>query len=195
VLQELMARKLSNRGVTLPYIDELCRIAFKKVEGKWYLPSEEIRADRLNFDVADEPSAIEWVRSQLEGHPMTLSRDDPTWRQATLQVGNRLQKTLPQLLEENFWRDTETNRWRLPTADERRQMGMNIPYAYAAIFNASAKANSTPSPRIWSSSNGCALHTKHLTDHQAAVEIYQRLNPANLSDTDRKRPSAFMSSV
>ena len=39
VLQELMARKLSNRGVTLPYIDELCRIAFKKVEGKWYLPS------------------------------------------------------------------------------------------------------------------------------------------------------------
>jgi hypothetical protein len=59
VLQELMARKLSNRGVTLPYIDELCRIAFKKVEGKWYLPSEEIRVDRLNFDVADEPSAIE----------------------------------------------------------------------------------------------------------------------------------------
>jgi predicted RNA-binding Zn-ribbon protein involved in translation (DUF1610 family) len=36
VLQELMARKLSNRSVTLPYIDELCRIAFKKVEGKWY---------------------------------------------------------------------------------------------------------------------------------------------------------------
>lgn len=123
VLQELMARKLANRGVTLPYINELSRIAFKKVEGKWYLPLEEIRADRLNLDVEDEPSAIEWIRSQLEGRPMTLAELIPPWRQATLQVGNRLQKTLPQLLEENFWRDTETNRWRLPTADERRQMG------------------------------------------------------------------------
>jgi hypothetical protein len=73
VLQELMARKLSNRGVTLPYIDELCRIAFKKVEGKWYLPSEEIRSDRLNLDVEDEPSAIEWIRSQIEARPMTLA--------------------------------------------------------------------------------------------------------------------------
>jgi hypothetical protein len=34
LLQELMERKLSNRGVTLPYIDELCRSAFKKVAGK-----------------------------------------------------------------------------------------------------------------------------------------------------------------
>ena len=27
---------------------------------------------------------------------------------------------------------------------------------------------------------------QHLTDHQAVVEIYQRLNPANLSEADRK---------
>lgn len=59
VLQELMERKLSNRGVILPYIDELCRSAFKKVAGKWYLPSEEIRAERLNLEVDNEPSAIE----------------------------------------------------------------------------------------------------------------------------------------
>jgi hypothetical protein len=58
-----MERKLSNRGVTLPYLDELCRSAFKKVAGKWYLPSEEIRAERLNLEIDDEPSAIEWIRS------------------------------------------------------------------------------------------------------------------------------------
>jgi hypothetical protein len=79
VLQELMARKLSNRGVTLPYIDELCQVAFKRVEGKWYLPSEEIRADRLNLDVEDEPSAIEWIRSQIEARPMTLAELIPPW--------------------------------------------------------------------------------------------------------------------
>jgi hypothetical protein len=123
VLQELMERKLSNRGVTLPYIDELCRSALKKVAGKWYLSSEEIRAELLNLAVTDEPSAIEWIRTRLIEHPMMQAELFQLWRQATLTLGNRLAKTLPQLLEENFWRDAATNRWRLPTADERQQMG------------------------------------------------------------------------
>src|SRR6266511_3077448 len=123
VLQELMERKLSNRGVTLPYIDELCQSAFKKVAGKWYLPSKEIRAERLNLEVDVEPSAIEWIRSQLTERSRALAELIPLWRQLTLNVGSRLEKTLPQLLEENFWRDANTNRWRLPNDDERRQMG------------------------------------------------------------------------
>ena len=186
VLQELMARKLSNRGVTLPYIDELCRIAFKKVEGKWYLPSEEIRADRLNFDVADEPSAIEWMRSQLEGRPMTLAELIPPWRQATLQVGNRLQKTLPQLLEENFWRDAETNRWRLPTADERRQMGDEHTIRMRRHIQRLREGKLDTFPQDTELFAWMRFAYQHLTDHQAVVEIYQRLNPANLSDADRK---------
>src|SRR5262249_24563594 len=97
--------------------------AFKKVAGKWYLPSEEIRAELLNLVVEDEPSAIEWIRTRLTEHSMTLAELVPPWRKATLTLGNRLAKTLPQLLEENFWCDAATNRWRLPTADERQQMG------------------------------------------------------------------------
>ncbi|MGH8069732.1 MAG: DNA methyltransferase [Candidatus Entotheonellia bacterium] len=186
VLQELMARKLSNRGVTLPYIDELCRIAFKKVEGKWYMPSEEIRADSLSFDVADEPSAIEWIRGQLEGRPMTLAELIPLWRQATLQVGNRLQKTLPQLLEENFWRDAETNRWRLPTADERRQMGDEHTLRMRRYIQRLREGKLDTFPTNTELFEWMRFAYQHLTAHQAVVEIYQRLNPANLSEADRK---------
>jgi hypothetical protein len=186
VLQELMARKLSNRGVTLPYIDELCRIAFKKVEGKWYLPSEEIRADRLNLDVEDEPSAIEWIRSQIEARPMTLAELIPPWRQATLRVGNRLQKTLPQLLEENFWRDAETNRWRLPTADERRQMGDERTLRMRRYIQRLREGKLDTFPKDSELFEWMRFAYQHLTDHQAVGEIYQRLNPANLSDADRK---------
>jgi hypothetical protein len=161
-------------------------LAFKKVEGKWYLPSEEIRADRLNFDVADEPSAIEWVRSQLEGHPMTLAELIPPWRQATLQVGNRLQKTLPQLLEENFWRDTETNRWRMPTADERRQMGDEHTIRIRRHIQRLREGKLDTFPKDTELFAWMRFAYQHLTDHQAVVEIYQRLNPANLSEADRK---------
>jgi hypothetical protein len=186
VLQELMACKLSNRGVTLPYIDELCRVAFKKVEGKWYLPSEEIRADRLNLDVEDEPSAIEWIRSQIEARPMTLAELIPSWRQATLRVGNRLQKTLPQLLEENFWRDADTNRWRLSTADERRQMGDERTLRMRRHIQRLRDGKLDTFPKDSELFEWMRFAYQHLTDHQAAVEIYQCLNPANLSDADRK---------
>ena len=186
VLQELMARKLSNRGVTLPYIDELCRIAFKKVEGKWYLPSDEIRADRLSFDVADEPSAIEWIRGQLEGRPMTLAELIPPWRQATLQVGNRLQKTLTQLLEENFWRDAETNRWRMPTAEECRQMGDENTIRIRRHIQRLREGKLDTFPKDTELFAWMRFAYQHLTDHQAVVEIYQRLNRANLPDADRK---------
>jgi len=186
VLQELMARKLSNRAITLPYIDELCRVAFKKIEGKWYLPSEEIRADRLNLDVEDEPSAIEWIRSQIESRPMTLAELIPPWRQATLRVGNRLQKTLPQLLEENFWRDAETNRWRLPTAEERRLMGDERTLRIRRYIQRLREGKLDTFPKDSELFEWMRFAYQHLTDHRAVVEIYQRLNPANLSDADRK---------
>jgi hypothetical protein len=186
VLQELIARKPSNRGITLPYIDELCRIAFKKVEGKWYLPSEEIRGDRLNVDVEDEPSAIEWIRSQLERRPMMLPELIQPWRQATLHVGNRLQKTLTQLLEENFWRDAETNRWRMPTADERRQMGDERTLRMRRHIQCLRDGKLDTFPKDGELFEWMRFAYQHLTDHQAVVEIYRRLNPANLSDADRK---------
>ena len=187
VLQELMERRLSNRGVTLPYIDELCRSAFKKVEGKWYLPSEEIRAERLNLEVEDEPSAIEWIRQQLTGRPMTQAELVPPWRQATLKVGNRLEKTLSQLLEENFWRDADTNRWRLPTAEERRQMGDERTLRLRRNIQRLREGKLDTLPQDAEIFEWMIFAYQHLTDYQAVVEVYQRLNPLNLADSERKQ--------
>jgi len=171
VLQDLMERKLSNRGVTLPYIDELCRSAFKKVAGKWYLPSEEIRAELLNLEVTDEPSAIEWIRTRLTERPMTL--------------GNRLTKTLPQLLEENFWRDAATNRWRLPTADERQQMGDERTLRIRRNMQRLREGKLEPLPRDTAIFEWMVFAYQQLADHRAVVEVYQRLNPLNLPERDR----------
>ena len=150
-----MERKLSNRGVTMPYVDEVCRVAFKKVEGKWYLPSEEIRGERLNLEVLDEPSAIEWIRSQLSARAMTLPELIPSWRQATLKVGNRLEKTLPQLLEENFWRDAEPIAGVCRAKPSGNTWVMSAPYASAATSNACGKGSSTRRRKTLSCWNGC----------------------------------------
>ena len=187
VLQELMERKLSNRGVTMPYIDALCRSAFKKVEGKWYLPSEEIRAERLNLEVLDEPSAIEWIRSQLSARAMTLPELIPSWRQATLKVGNRLEKTLPQLLEENFWRDADTNRWRLPSETERQHMGDERTLRIRRNIQRLREGKLDSTPKDAELLEWMSFAYQHLTDHRAVVELYQRLNPAVLPEADRKK--------
>src|SRR5262245_33685593 len=187
VLQELMERKLSNRGVTIPYIDELCRSAFKKVEGKWYLPSEEIRSERLNLEVLDEPSAIEWIRSQIEKRPKTLPEVIPPWGQVTLKVGRRLEKTLPQLLEENFWLDSDTNRWRLPTESERQQMGDEHTLRIRRNIQRLREGKLDILPKDTELLEWMLFAYQHLTDYRAVVEIYQRLNPASLSEADRKK--------
>lgn len=187
VLQELMERKLSNRGVTMPYIDTLCRSAFKKVEGKWYLPSEEIRSERLSLEVEDEPSAIEWIRQQLTIRSMSLPELIPPWRQATLKVGNWLEKTLPQLLEENFWRDVDTGRWRLPTEAERQHMGDERTLRIRRNIQRLREGKLDATPKDGELLEWMLFAYQHLTDHGAVVEIYQRLNPTALSETDRKK--------
>jgi len=187
VLQELMERKLSNRGVTMPYIDEVCRGAFKKVEGKWYLPSEEIRDERLNLEVLDEPSAIAWIRGQLSARAMTLPELIPSWRQATLKVGNRLEKTLPQLLEENFWRDADTNRWRPPSETERQHMGDERTLRIRRNIQRLREGKLDATPKDAELLEWMSFAYQHLTDHRAVVEIYQRLNPAVLSEAERKK--------
>ncbi|MBI4331095.1 MAG: hypothetical protein HY673_07440 [Chloroflexi bacterium] len=185
VLQELMNRKLSNRGLTLPYIDELCRSSFKKIDGRWYLPSEEIRAERTTLE--DERSAIEWIRAQLVQHPMTLAELIPPWRKATLKVEDRLEKTLPQLLEENFWHDADTNRWRLPTEAERRQMGDERTLRIRRNIQRLREGKLEALPKDSELLEWMFFAYQQLADHRAVVEIYQRLNPTHLSEADRKK--------
>jgi hypothetical protein len=88
--------------------------------------------------------------------------------------------------EENFWRDTDTNRWRLPTADERRQMGDERSLRMRRHIQHLREGKLDTFPTDTELFEWMRFAYQHLTDYQAVVEIYQRLNPANRSDADHK---------
>lgn len=111
----------------------------------------------------------------------------PLWYQVTLNVGNRLEKTLAQLLQENFWRDTNTNRWRLPTDDERRQMGDEWTLRLRRNIQRLPEGKMEPLPKDPELFEWMVFAYQHLVDHRAVVEIYHRMNPMNLPENERKQ--------
>lgn len=101
--------------------DTLRHLGCKQVDGRWYLPGDEVAGVGLALEIHDEASAIAWLRSELETQgPQTRGTLTPRFQQAT--VGVTLPKPLIDLLEENFVLDERSNRWRLPSAEEREQL-------------------------------------------------------------------------
>ena len=74
--------------------------------------------------IKDELSAIEWIRQHLKREPALIGELKPLWMRATGLLPAEVSQTLvlEDLLVENFWRDTDTNRWREPTDEERERM-------------------------------------------------------------------------
>jgi len=83
------------------------------------LRREAVIEGGLGLIVRDEASAIAWLSGVLRNEPQTTGDLIPQWRVVTREVS--LSKTLDQILEENFWRDERTGRWRVPTDEERRR--------------------------------------------------------------------------
>lgn len=186
-LQELMRRGLSNRGVTMPYIDELCSSAFKKVAGRWHLPSEEIHTGSLLVEIQDEPSAITWIRRRLEKRPMTFAELVPEWRQETFKLGDALGKGLRQLLEENFRHESETNRWRIATEAERAKMSdertLRLKRRLRQLAEDKLETVLTDQDLL----DLMTFAYQEISDPRAVVAIYRRLNTSALPEGDRKR--------
>jgi DNA modification methylase len=123
-LQGLAIRALINRGfqveVSWRSVETALRhLGCKQVDGAWYLPGEDVPGSAL--DIRDEASAIGWVRQILtEEGPRTRGELTPRFQQASL--GASLRKALAELLDENFVLNERTNRWRLPTPEERERL-------------------------------------------------------------------------
>lgn len=77
-LQEMMNRRLSHLGVTLPYIDKLCAAAFKKVAGKLEsLPGEPELLELMTFayqDISDPEAVVEIYRRLNTSTPSAADR-------------------------------------------------------------------------------------------------------------------------
>ena len=96
---------------------------FKQIDGCWYLRGEAVAGGNV-FDLKSDIGAIAWLNAVLSSNPQTIGDLIPNWQSAsaTLQGGDVEPGRLERLLEQNFWLDKRTNRWRLPTSTEREQM-------------------------------------------------------------------------
>ena len=107
--------------VSMADVDHMLPYYFKQVDGRWYLQGEAIAGGR-GFDIRDETDAIAWLTAVLGNEPQTTGNLIPEWQKATYQAGSAIAKPLDQVLEENFWHDGRTGRWRIPSAAERERV-------------------------------------------------------------------------
>jgi hypothetical protein len=107
--------------VSMADVDRMLPYYFKQVDGHWYLRGEAIVGGRV-FEIRDETDAITWLTAVLNNQPQTTGELIPEWQKATYQAGDVIAKSLDQILEENFWQDRRTGRWRIPTVAERDRM-------------------------------------------------------------------------
>jgi len=93
---------------------------FKEVDGRWYLRGEAV-LDGNVFDVRSDAGAIAWLTAVL-AEPRPTGQLIPDWQAITAQAGGTVPGRLERLLEENFWLDRRSGKWRLPTETERARM-------------------------------------------------------------------------
>lgn len=131
LMNALIPRGVSVERLNLPLIERACERYFRKVGQHWYLRGEAVGngtgADSLfeeEVTIRDEVTAIAWLRRQVKNHPALIGELKPLWMQATgvLPADVSQDLLLEDLLAENFWRDSDTNRWREPTDEERERM-------------------------------------------------------------------------
>jgi len=107
--------------VSMADVDRALPYYFKQVDGRWYLRGEAIVGGRV-FEIRDETDAIAWLTAVLNNQPQTTGELIPEWQKAAYQAGDAIAKSMDQILDENFWQDRRTGRWRIPTAAEREKM-------------------------------------------------------------------------
>lgn len=98
---------------------------FKQVDGRYYLRGEAVMGGNV-FDLRSDAGAIAWLTAVLGNEPQTTGELIPKWQQETASLGGVDPGRLDRLLEQNFWPDRRTGRWRVPTAAERETMSARV---------------------------------------------------------------------
>ena len=129
LMNVLIPRGISVERLNLPFIERVCSRFFRKVGQRWYLRGESVVGENgelitEEITVADELTAIAWLRQKLQSGPKLIGELKPLWMRATGLLAAKLTQSLSLelLLKENFWRDAATNRWREPTPEEREKI-------------------------------------------------------------------------
>jgi DNA modification methylase len=130
LMNALIPRGVSVERLNLPFIERVCSRYFRKVGQHWYLRGESVGSgsgDVLieeDVNIADELTAIAWLRQKLQQKSQLIGELKPLWMRATGLLTRAVSQelSLEMLLSENFWHDPDSNRWREPTDEEREKM-------------------------------------------------------------------------
>jgi DNA modification methylase len=98
---------------------------FKMVDGRYYLRGEAVVGGNV-FSLQTDTDAITWLSSVLASQPLTTGELIPLWQRETAHLVGVDAGRLDRLLEQNFWQDKKTGRWRNPTSEEREKMNTQV---------------------------------------------------------------------
>jgi DNA modification methylase/predicted RNA-binding Zn-ribbon protein involved in translation (DUF1610 family) len=107
--------------ISMAQVGEMLPHYFKEVDGCWYLRGEAVIGGNA-FDLKTDTGAIAWLTQVLSNEPQTTGELIPLWQAETAHLAASDANRLDRLLEQNFWQDQRSGRWRMPSAAEREKM-------------------------------------------------------------------------
>jgi len=96
-------------------------LTFRLADGRYYLRGEAVLGGNV-FDLSSDAGAIAWLSAVLSSQPQTSGDLIPRWQQETAGLEVVDPGRLDRLLEQNFWQDQRSGRWRIPTPAEREKL-------------------------------------------------------------------------
>lgn len=132
LMNALIPKGVNVERLNLPFIEAVCARYFRKVDNRWHLRDEQVRttvnADdgallirpEAGIEIRDETTAIDWLRRCLSQTPMRIGDLRPHWMRATVHLTGDVSTKLEKYLQDHFWLDRQTRKWREPSEDERR---------------------------------------------------------------------------
>ncbi|MBI4331692.1 MAG: hypothetical protein HY673_10470 [Chloroflexi bacterium] len=191
VVQMILNEHLPMTGVSLGLVVRVLNEYCKEVDGRWYLPGEQVRSPDGAGDASravasawaglkppgDEASAIEWAKAVIRANGPQLEGDlTDRFRQAAPNL--HLSKPFRRMLEENFTFDQRRGRWRLPTpAEAEAKLSIKVRLLEGTV--AGILSGSGPPPDAERMGQLLEL-CYHEGLFQQAYDLWKRINPEDL---------------
>ena len=144
--------------VSMAQVSEMLPYYFKDVDGRWYLRGEAVVGGNA-FDLKSDAGALTWLNAVLGATPQTTGELIPQWQQETAHLAADDPGRLERLLQQNFWPDPRTGKWRLPTDAEREKMSAHKSLADEAHLRTVRRfleGKLDRLPNDWELASGCA---------------------------------------
>lgn len=191
-LQGLWNRALLNMlregrvQISMAQVGEMLPHYFKEVDGRWYLRGEAVIGGNV-FDLKTDTDAITWLATILSNEPQTIGEMIPKWQTETAHLATSDTGRLDRLLQQNFWQEQRSGRWRVPTAAEREKMSNRQSLANEAhlrVVRRFLAGQLDRRPNDWELSEWLRF-CYHREAYAEAVALFQHIQP------DRVEPEQY----